>query len=377
MNILVVDDELAIRKVLSTFLEESGNNVRNADNGKSGLDTISEWKPDVILSDIRMPVMDGLQFLKMTRETHDTPFIMITGYADMEVAIEALNSGASFFIHKPVNFYELQAVLNRVEEKLDLERKLEQERAKLIHMARLAEVGTMMSGVAHEINNPITFIQDNISPLRIFSERVEPYLRQLLDGADDKMATDINDYLEETPKIIVSMENGCSRVSAIIKSMSKFTSSGSEKDVMKKVDLNDCVNDALDIIPFNFPVNLDLDLAEGVVFSGNKLEITQVVTNLISNARDALNDTEKKNIQIKTYPNGKFIFLDVKDNGKGISTEKQDRVFSPFFTTKDPGKGTGLGLSISFGIAAATGGDLSFKSDEDQGTVFTLKLPKA
>ena len=377
MNILVVDDELAIRKVLSTFLEESGNTVRNADNGRNGLEVISEWKPDVILSDIRMPIMDGLQFLKVTRETYKTPFIMITGYADMEVAIEALNSGASFFIHKPVNFYELNAVLDRVEEKLDLERKLEQEKAKLIHMARLAEVGTMMSGVAHEINNPITFIQDNIRPLRIFSERIEPYLRELIDDADSKKASDINDYLEETPKIIVSMENGCSRVSAIVKSMSKFTASGSEKDLMNKVDLNDCVRDALDIIPFTNPVNLELDLADGVFFSGNKLEITQVVTNLVSNARDALNDSATKHLEIKTYPNGKFIFLDVKDSGKGIPLDKQDRVFSPFFTTKYPGKGTGLGLSISFGIVAAAGGDLSFKSSEGRGSVFTLKLPKA
>jgi len=376
MKILLVEDDNSIREMITGFLERDGYTVRAVGNGLEGLALMKIGPPDAVITDIKMPEMDGLEFLKRSRENCDVPFIMITGYADLELAIESLNNGAAYFIHKPVNFIELKAALNGLREKKELERKLKQERAKLLHMSRLADLGQLMAGLAHEINNPITFIADNIPLLNSIFKRLEPCLSSVRSSVTAEQREAVDDFLEEAPLVLQTMARGCEQVSSIIQAMTSF-SRRSRDGLTQVYDLNQCVRDALQIVPINAGVTVETSLAEGVEARGSKTEITQVITNLISNARDAVDKARNKIISIRTYANGGSIFLEVSDTGPGIPKRLRDRVFTPFFTTKEPGKGTGLGLSISYGIAAAAAGELTFNCPGGGGTTFKLRLPAA
>ncbi|MEA2063292.1 MAG: response regulator [Gemmatimonadota bacterium] len=375
MKILIVDDESALREILSAFLSEENHRVRNAADGKEGLKLLDDELADVVISDVKMPVMGGLEFLKKAREKYDVPFIMITGFADMDIAVNALNMGACFFIHKPLDFFELKATLCRIQEKMELEHKLKQEQAKLIHMSRLADLGRMIAGIAHEINNPISFVADNVQPLKKITSRVIPLLESMRRDAPEENARAIDIFISETPEILRSMEQGCDRVASIVKSMSHFAGPTRESPA-SSADLNECVRDALQLVPPGGGVEVKLGLeVENLWFQGSKVQISQVVTNLLSNARDVLEGAEEKLLRIATYSNGSSIYLEVTDSGPGIPESDHDRIFTPFYTTKPPGKGTGLGLSICYGIVASAGGELSFRCPKSGGTTFTLRLP--
>ena len=124
MKIVLVDDEKTIRNVLSTFLSDEGHSVRVANDGRHSLELLEEDLPDVVLSDVKMPVMDGMELLKKIQQNYDLPFVIITGYADMEMAVEALNNGAFFLLHKPLSFQKLKDVLRLVMEKKEKKRHL-------------------------------------------------------------------------------------------------------------------------------------------------------------------------------------------------------------------------------------------------------------
>ncbi|WP_270584458.1 sensor histidine kinase [Bacillus smithii] len=251
------------------------------------------------------------------------------------------------------NMYAIIVYINDITEKSRIE-------AQLVQSGKLAAIGEMAAGIAHELNNPLTAILGNAQLLlRSVSKENRSY--QLL--------TDIFTCGKRCKTIIQNL----------------LTFSRQDEYRFEDCSINEAVEQVLGLVGYqirkqNILIQKTLDDSIGTV-EGNAQQIGQIILNLLINAKDALEETDvpKKVIKIRTSTvkeKGKqWVLLSVADNGKGISKQHLQEIFNPFFTTKRPGKGTGLGLSVSLGIAEAHGGTIEVKSELGKGSQFLLKLP--
>jgi two-component system, NtrC family, sensor kinase len=249
---------------------------------------------------------------------------------------------------------------------------MEKDRLKeqLIRAGRLAELGEMAAGFAHEINNPLQIIKSEQALIKlILSELVEKGLI----NAPEEMA-EVEDSVDQ-------IELQVNRCSAITHSILKF---GRKSEILPQdIDLTRFIPDITSMISNKAGVNgveVRLDISDKTpLVHGDAGQLQQVLINLFNNALDAIN--EKHGVQggemiITSGPDGEnMVQVSVKDNGAGISLEDQKKIFSPFYTTKPVGKGTGLGLSVCYGIIDAMGGSLEVASEKGIGSTFTIRLP--
>jgi signal transduction histidine kinase len=374
--ILLVDDEPVILEILEPFLADCGHEVITATNGVEAMSRLQEHHDvRLVLSDIRMPEMDGLALLETIRLKYPSvPVVLVTGHGDVNVAVAALQKGAYDFIRKPVKLDELMTLLERLEQRVRLEAVLMQERAKLVHASRLATVGTMAAGIAHEINNPTTMIRGNLQTFQRLWERVEPVLRQQMASREEK---DLAVLLEELPGLIANMLSGTERIARIVNQV-KLYSRAEESRAPQEVDLVRCLEEALALTTHNLKgIQLERRYDQARVV-GVAQELIQVFVNLLQNAGQALADQPDGRIAIEVDPDEDgWVCVSVADNGPGIPEALQERIFDPFFTTKEPGQGIGLGLSICHGLVAEHRGSLAFEPVSGGGACFTVRLPLA
>ena len=229
---------------------------------------------------------------------------------------------------------------------------------KMINSAKLASLGEMASGIAHEINNPLAIIQGKSFTIRRMIEK--------------------NNLDVEKLKInLEKIENTTERISKIVRGLKTFSRNNNDKESMKEVSLHKILNDCLDLCSEKFKSNLfDLrvDLGVDVNIDCREIEISQVIINLLGNAFDASKDNSEKWICLKSDVVGNFCKISVTDSGGGISLELLEKIMQPFFTTKEVGKGTGLGLSISKGIIESHKGQLYYDKDS-KNTRFVVEIP--
>ena len=236
---------------------------------------------------------------------------------------------------------------------------LKQTQSHLIQSAKLASLGEMATGIAHELNNP----------LGIISMSAEMALLEIKEAHYDRL----NDYLKQ---IMVQTK----RASAIIAHLKLFGRDVSQMDY-RKYNLNEVIENALLLFKKDFEVKgieyvqqLSEDLPLGY---GNPIQIEQVFVNLLSNTRDALKGRKEKTVKVRSFVEKEMCVVEFEDTGKGISEKDLPKIFDPFFTSKEVGEGTGLGLSISYGIIKEHKGNIAVESLVEQGTKFIIKLPKA
>lgn len=235
-------------------------------------------------------------------------------------------------------------------------RELKETQVQLIQAEKLATIGTLAGGVAHEINNPLTAVLTNVQML--------------------KMSDPVED-----PESLALIEEGARRCQQIIQKLMRYARKTDEAESYQEVDLNRVIQSVCDFIGYqlkqdNITVELALGSIDPVLGISNELE--QVFTNLILNAKDAIKLSGRPGrIGIRTKPANGQIQIEVADNGIGIKKESLARIFDPFYTTKDVGEGTGLGLTVSSGIVEKHRGRISVTSNEGQGTVFLIQLPVA
>ena len=234
----------------------------------------------------------------------------------------------------------------------------------MIEQARLASLGELSSGIAHEINQPlhnILFTINNMNKALDTEKADRDYLKKKI----DYIAKDIN------------------RMKKIIDHVRIFSRSQNE-DKKENFDINESIQNAVNLIRKQYSekeIEIFLELSKKLQkVYGNPFKFEQVVLNLFSNARDALLEKAKtikfrKKILIKSYQEKSGIILEVEDNGIGILSENKDKLFHPFYTTKEPGKGTGLGLSISYGIIKEMGGTIYIQSKNASGSIIQISLP--
>lgn len=258
-------------------------------------------------------------------------------------------------------------VVRDVTERKQLEDEMRRQREALAHSEKLSTLGTLVAGVAHEINNPLTFMRGNLQLTRdAVKTRLE---RNDLTEAERLFASDIAEEVQ------VALE-GVDRIREISTSLKNVAKRGPAE--RKAEDLNLVVHEVAQVVRTGLPrsVKLELELAQQLpTVMARASEMHQVLLNLIKNAVEALGDREDALVRVRSWSEDGRAFVQVSDNGPGIPPEIQKHMFQTFFTTKP--QGTGLGLSISRGIAQSHGGELTLASEVGVGTSFTLELPAA
>ncbi len=264
------------------------------------------------------------------------------------------------------------------------EKEILQER--MLQSSKLASIGELAAGVAHEINNPLGFVLSNTNTLLDYIATLDTYLGFLeslvnnrgnekdMEAVENKrQELDVEYIRDDITSLLEETKDGLKRIQKIVLDLKTFARADS--DVPEKHQVNSLIDDALNLVRNETKYKLTIkktyaDLPEILCYSS---QLVQVFTNLFINASHAV--PEKGTLEITTSMDDSSIIISIKDNGTGIPEHVLPRIFDPFFTTKEAGKGTGLGLSISYGIIKKHGGNISVKSKEGEGTEFIISLP--
>lgn len=272
------------------------------------------------------------------------------------------------------------------EEQQKLIEKLKDAKSQLLQSEKMASIGQLAAGVAHEINNPIGFINSNISTLKKYSDSVFECYEEIMKLIEFEISPEITeqvdaikekheiDYLKEdlTDLVAESLE-GIGRVRQIVQDLKGFSHVG---EVEKQpTDLNKGLQSTLNIVnnELKYKAKVEMDLGDIPEVSCVGSQVNQVFMNLLVNAGHAIESEGL--IRIKTWQEGDRVCVSVSDNGHGIEPENLEKLFEPFFTTKPIGKGTGLGLALSYGIIEKHQGKMEVESTVGEGTTFTVSLP--
>lgn len=385
--VLVIDDEETIRNLICTILESEGHDSRIAENGEIGIQLFEEYEPDIVVTDVRMPKMDGIEVLKRIKQIKaETEVIVITGHGEINLAIEALHLNASDFIQKPFAVNAFLVALKRAAEKFDMREQLEQAQIQLLQSEKMASLGQLAAGVAHEINNPIGFVNSNLGTLKKYSEKIVDVISQLSRLVEEskndelinnfrsiKSKSKIDFIIEDIDSIIDESMEGTGRVKQIVLDMKNYSRIDSKK--LEEYNINEGIESTLNIVRNEIKYNCEVkkDLNELPLIKCFPQQLNQVIMNLLVNASQSIEG--KGIITIKTEPVEGGINIEIGDNGSGIPHEIIDKIFDPFFTTKDIGKGTGLGLNIVYNVIKKHGGTIDVDSKIGIGTTFKIHLP--
>lgn len=411
-KILAVDDDITVQIILQELLESEGHEVLLAEDGEAALLKTKELQPDLIICDWMMPKLDGLEVcrrIKADPQLATIFLILLTIREHVADRVQGLDSGADDFLSKPIEPSELQA---RVRSGLRLSQlnkqfsqalhELKQTQSQLVQSEKMSSLGRMVAGIAHEINNPVTFIHGNLSHIEYYTqdllELVEFYQQEYPNPSPrlQNKITDVNlDFLsQDFPKVLASMKIGTERLRELVLSLRKF--SRIDEAERKSVDIHEGIESALFLVQYRLLnsagqpwIQIIKEYGNLPLFECYPGQLNQVFLHLINNAIEALErDKEKakfngyppKNIptiKIQTTLQDNYqVIIHIIDNGVGITEIVKPRIFDPFFTTKPVGKGRGLGLSIAHQIVVNQhGGELACVSQPNVGTQMTIKLP--
>lgn len=372
-KILLVDDEEGIRKVLGISLTDSGYQVFTAESGEVALHIFQEQEPTIVLTDIKMPGMDGIELLQRMKEKNpDAEVIMITGHGDMDLAIQSLKHEATDFITKPINDDALEIALKRAKERIslkaqikeyteNLERLVEEKTQKLIEAERLAAVGQTVAGLAHAIKNITGGLTGGIFVL------------------EKGIELDNKKYLHQGWEMV---EGNVRKIKNVAMDLLNYAKE--REPEYRLCDPNKTAKEVFDLMisrarEYGFELQLDLDEnLPDLWFDPDGIH--RCLLNLVTNAIDACSDvscsSKKGEVILRSHkPEGWAVEYQVVDNGCGMDEETRAKIFHSFFSTKGS-EGTGLGLMITKKIVDEHGGVITLESEKGKGTKFSLRLPE-
>lgn len=371
-KILLVDDEEGIRKVLSISLADSGYQVMTAENAEQAIDLFRKTGPAIVLTDIKMPGMDGIQLLrKIKGESPDTEVIMITGHGDMELAIQSLKFDAVDFVTKPINDDVLEIALHRAKEKIfyrtklkeyteNLEQLVDEKTKRLLETERLAAVGQTVSGLAHAIKN----IAGGLTGGSFVLEK--------------GIELDNKKYLHQGWDML---KRNIERIKSLALDLLNYAKDR-EPDY-QLCDPNRPIQEVLELMlptATEYGVSIEADLDKGlphVYF--DPIGINRCILNLVTNAIDACTDIsssskEGKIVMRSLRKKDWAVQYEIMDNGCGMEEETRAKIFQEFFSTKGS-RGTGLGLMVTKKIVDEHGGVMQCSSERGKGSKFIIRLP--
>jgi signal transduction histidine kinase len=410
-EIVIAEDNGEMRRLLAQLLSHEFH-VREARNGREALDAIRERAPDLVLTDVMMPEMSGTELchaLKSSPETSSIPIVLVTSKAEREMKVQGLEMGADDYVTKPfhprellarvrslVRLRRLQAQLeerNRAleEANIELARTLEDLKAaevQLVQSERLAAVGELAAGVAHEVNNPVNFA---LNAVRMLKSNVESLARAaaaiaspgLPDSATppepggelERWRQEIG-LAQEVVELVDIATEGLERTQRLVGDLKDFADP--QRVAHTSIDLARCLRSTVQLLGHSLQragVSVDLQIESNLPrVRGHASALSQVFLNLLKNAGEAL-ETRGGRIGLEARREGGSVLVEIRDDGPGVPPEVRSRLFEPFVSTKDTGRGTGLGLSISHRIVTEHGGTLELRSEPGEGAVFAIRLP--
>lgn len=373
--VLVVDDEPDMRRYLVSMLRETYR-IIEAPDGITALEKAKQQKPDLILLDVMLPGVSGLEVCRSLKEKADTrsiKIIVLTARADEEAKIIALKHGADDFLIKPFSGLEVRSrianLIRAAQLESDLHRtnvelkqslqQLRETEAALVQNARLSSLGTMAAGLLHEIGNPLNFMGTALQ----------------LAARDPTIQGD-----PDTADTLKDIHAGYERIHRVVTDLRGFTAPH-RPEHPRPFHIESAIDHALRFTAHvQKGITITRNIAEDGIVDGSQSTIAQVLVNLIVNAVAAVRSVEelrKPEITITSIVEGDELIVSVRDNGTGIDPKIQAQIFDPFFSTKDVGEGMGLGLAVSHRIIANHGGSLTVKSSLGEWTEFRFNLPLA
>ncbi|MBF0197370.1 MAG: response regulator [Planctomycetes bacterium] len=389
-KILIVDDEEILRtRTKKLLMLEDGFEVETAADGPQGLELFDQFQPHIVLLDIRMPGMDGIEVLCHIKE-RSTPaeVIMITGHGGVETAIDAMKKGAFGYLQKPVDFDELEIEIGKIVKKQHTQRQLAQyvkdieqkkkdldEQNQLLHkrtdelndalaklentpkvlaMNRVVVLERIANDVAHELKNPLNSISSSLY-----------YVTK-------QVPTELIDAKPKVKKHLDIISAQIERSKGIIENLRNFASPHLVD--FQSVDLGEIIRKSVLLSLTDSGVKVEFDLDENLpLIEGSGHQLQQVFVNLCENAKRAMDNDGSIAISTKQQ-SGNKVLVTVRDSGTGIPDDIIDKIFDPFFSTKNEVEGVGLGLSICHGIVKKHGGILSVRNAPEGGAEFSMSL---
>ena len=416
-RILAVDDSATYRELVANALRSDGYEVIAARSGEEALELLSVQVVDCILLDVMMPGMGGKETCRRLKESptiRDIPVVLLTAVEDRAAMLEGLATGADDYIQKSAELEVLKARVRtqlrrrqfedetrRVRERLlkseieaaearsareiaearaalvgELERKnddlklayaeLQATQARLVQSAKMASLGELVAGVAHEINNPLAFVLSHLYTSEQSLRDVEQRIGATALAPGQKQ-------WERALERLAGMRLGLVRMRDLVVKLRTF--SRLDEGEIKVVSVRECVDSVLTILTHRLGDRIAVELALG---EPDRIEcmpgqLNQALMNLVANGIDAIEGPGQ--IRIQSGAEGELYFIRIEDSGCGIPPSNRQRVFEPFFTTKPVGQGTGLGLSITYSIVKKHGGTLELGDAPGGGTAATIRLP--
>jgi signal transduction histidine kinase len=402
-RILVVDDEPLNRDILGLHLQDDNTEIISAEDGEKALALIESQGPfDLVLLDVMMPKLSGYDTCRRLRHTHDAgllPVIFLTAKNRPEDVVQGFEAGGNDYLMKPFSRDELRArvhlhlslgqALARISahsEELEAlvaerTRELVEAQKELVLREKMATLGVLSAGVAHEINNPNNFIHSANQTLERRIHDFETFLYELLSEDDAEIKREFSHHFVRMRECASIIEEGSKRITNIVKGLSTVTRLHETDRALTNVV--DGLEKTLLLIQSKYPkimFSTDFRSHQEVVCWGG--EINQVFLNIIINACHAIDrqatvagEAYQGRITLSSELRQDRLRLGIRDNGCGMSADILQRIFDPFFTTKPVGEGTGLGLSICRDIVRKHGGEIEVESMPGQGSVFEIVLP--
>lgn len=395
-SFLHVEDDPLDAEFVRAQLEEAGLPcvIRHVATREEFRQALADKEPDLILCDYNLPGFGGLEALGMAQEIGPhIPFIFLSGGIGEHLAVECLHLGATDYVLKGSPARLVPAVRRALEE-ARVRRAKENAERELAHGEKMALLGQLSAGVAHEINNPITYINLNMETLRDYAVqlsemyeaatrllRTEPRTPEELRRRWDEVTGWFRQnglraqlLIEDLGRLAQETLDGGHRVADITQRLRRF--SRQERQEPVEVDLKECLETALKIgwneLKSKCVVRKHYESPSPRV-KGHPNQLTQVVLNLVVNAAQSIPGRGFIDLGL-SRKDGRAL-ITIRDTGRGIAPENLDKMFTPFFTTKSAGEGTGLGLYVSKGLVEAHGGSIRAGNHPEGGAVFTVELP--
>ena len=400
MKILIVEDNPVSLALLEKMVKQSKHEVVLADNGQMAWEEIQRDIPAMLITDWMMPGMDGLELcrkIRSSREINYVYIILLTAKERTGDAVEGLNAGADDYIRKPFDREELKARIRAGERIFQLKDEQNKANAQLLQSEKMASIGQLAAGVAHEINNPTGFVSSNLKTLADYTgdifELINKYKKmrneietawpngdmpallsdQLKEVADHEEEIDLDYLLEDIHDLIGDCREGTDRIKKIVIDLKDFAHPGEDK--LEQANINHGIEQTLNMInnELKYVATVNKKFSDLPYVECYPRQINQVLMNILVNAAQAI---EKKGIiDISTKAENNFVEIKISDTGTGIPEENLSKIFDPFFTTKEVGKGTGLGMNIAYNIIKKHNGSIDIQSTMGKGTTFLIKLP--
>jgi len=376
MDLYIADDSSLVRKLLVQLTAKHGFTPKVVSDGVELWDVLTQLPPKsqfLALIDWEMPGHEGPSLCKMIRErfTQNPPYvILLTARGAIDDVVGGLRSGANDYVTKPFKEEELLARIEVGTRALNMQTQLNQMSHQLIQAEKMASVGQLAAGAAHEVNNPLGFVKSNIETLQGYVSDLLQAL-EAAEGGDDKRAAaseiDMEFLKEDLGELFTDTRSGIARVQQIVSSLEQFAHA--KQPISSEVVLEK-------VIPTTISANRTyrVDIAKLPNLIGDADELAKLFHCLIENAVWAT--AEKGDISIRGRLRDEWIEIDVVDTGRGIPDNLMQKIFDPFYTSRPIGEGTGLGLTSAFNIARRHGGSIEVKSREGKGAIFTVKLPR-